>query len=220
MILLFSGGLDSYIAWHYLGKPKTLYCDLGHRYASLEVDAVRRLIPTTIIDTRLNLADWEEKDAHIPLRNAFLIMIASHYDDQVSLVVQKGEMDLPDRSKWFFEKFEDILSDLRGQMQISSPFYAMTKTQMVQWYIHQGFSVRNLIATRSCFSPGVVPCGNCAACFRRWVAFTNNGFSEDYEQDITEYGGIQEYVTKMKAGQYDPVRTLETMEALKSVGVI
>ena len=221
MILLFSGGMDSFIAYHYLSKPKTLYVDLGHRYAPHEVDMVKKLIPETIIDTRLNLADWEEKDANIPLRNAFLIMIASKYDKDVVLVVQRGEMSIPDRSPNFFNNFGKWLSFLWGsERSISTPFFHMTKTQMVAWYIQDANLKKDLLSTRSCYSPGDLPCGACAACFRRWVAFINNGLSEEYENDITKYSGIPEYINKMKLKKYDRLRTEETFKALRKVGLI
>ena len=222
MILLFSGGLDSYIGWHYLGRPKTLYVALGHRYVTHEIEAIRKTIPTTIIDDRLNLADWEEKDANIPLRNAFLIMIASHYDKDVVLVVQKGEMTIPDRSPKFFNEFGEWLTFLWGNTTctISTPFFQMTKTQMVAWYIQDANLKEDLLSTRSCYSPGDLPCGACAACFRRWVAFINNGLTEEYENDITKYSGIKDYVDKMKRGQYDQQRTEETFYALRKVGII
>ena len=221
MILLFSGGLDSFIAYEYLHRPKTLYINLGHRYAVHELEKVRELIPSTIIDDRLNLAEWERQDANIPLRNAFLVMIASYYDHDVVVVVQKGEMNIPDRSKRFFNEFADTLTYLWDvRITLTSPFFTMTKTEMVQWYVTAGYSTDKLIATRSCFSPGDNPCGNCAACFRRWIAFTNCDLKEEYEQDITKYSGIQEYIKKMKLGLYDPDRTKETFDALKKVGIL
>lgn len=221
MILLFSGGLDSYIGWHYLNKPKTLYCDLGHRYAAHELEMVGKLVPTTIIDSRLNLADWEAKDANIPLRNAFLIMIASKYDRDVVLVVQRGEMNIPDRSVHFFNQFGEWLTFLwEDKCTISTPFFHMTKTEMVEWYLNAGLPKDELLSTRSCYSPGDLPCGNCAACFRRWVAFTNNDLSEEYENDIKEFSGIPDYVNKMKLKKYDERRTEETFAALIKEGLI
>ena len=221
MILLFSGGMDSFVAYHYLNKPKTLYVDLGHRYMTHEVDMVKKLIPKTIIDTRLNLADWEQKDANIPLRNAFLIMIASKYDRDVVLVVQRGEMNIPDRSVYFFNNFGEWLTFLWGDKRsISTPFFHMTKTQMVEWYLKMDLSIKELISTRSCYSPGELPCGNCAACFRRWVAFINNDLHEEYENSITKYSGIENYIEKMKLRKYDKLRTEETFTALRKVGII
>lgn len=221
MILLFSGGPDSFIAYHYLNKPKTLYVDLGHRYAAHEIERVKKLVPDTVIDTRLNLADWEAKDANIPLRNAFLTMIASHYDSDVVLVVQKGELNIPDRSVRFFNQFQEMLTFLSEKLiTISDAFFDMTKTQMVKWYLKEGLNPDTLISTRSCYSPGENPCGACAACFRRWVAFINNDIIEKYENDITKYSEIPEYIEKMKHGKYDSVRTEETLRALRKVGVI
>jgi len=223
MILLFSGGLDSYIAWHYLGKPRTLYCDIGHRYAAQEIEAVKKLVPDTIIDSRLRLSDWEKPDAHIPLRNAFFCMIASHYDKEIVLVVQKGEMDLPDRSHFFMGIMSGFLTVQYGSSKsyiVLSPFDHMTKTQMVKWYLESDLSREDLLSTRSCFDWDDGPCGNCAACFRRWIAFANSGLREEYRSPIQNYVGIQEYIHKMRAGMYDKERVQETFAVFKREGLL
>lgn len=46
----------------------------------------------------------------------------------------------------------------------------------------------------------------------------NNGLDEPYESPILKWKGVQEYVTKMKEGKYDELRTEETFNALKSAG--
>ena len=100
-----------------------------------------------------------------------------------------------------------------------SPFFEMTKTDMVSWYINRGEDPKLLLATRSCFGILHDPCGKCGACFRRWVALTNNGLEEEYVYPITEWEGIPHYIEKMKAGQYDPKRTEETFRALRRAGI-
>jgi 7-cyano-7-deazaguanine synthase in queuosine biosynthesis len=187
-----------------------------------EIEVVKKLIPGTIMETNmLNLAAWEEKDANIPLRNAFLVMIASYYDRDVALIVQQGEMNIPDRSVYFFNEFSSILTFLWGEpATVITPFFNMTKTEMVRWYLNEGFHEEALISSRSCYSPGDNPCGNCAACFRRWVAFTNCGLEEEYEQPIKNYENLQIYLDKMKRGDYDKKRTDETLTALKKAGLI
>lgn len=221
MILLFSGGLDSYIAYHFLKRPKTLYAVLGHRYTLHELEMVKKLVPDTIIEDRLNLADWEEKDANIPLRNAFLVMIASYYDEDVVLVVQRGEMDIPDRSIKFFNEFGEWLSFLWGRITtLSTPFFSMTKTDMVKWYLDHDLPPDLLISTRSCFSAGDKPCGNCKACFRRWVAFTNNDLVEEYEQPIEKFDGLKKYLDKLNRGEYEEKRAEETLMALRKARII
>jgi 7-cyano-7-deazaguanine synthase in queuosine biosynthesis len=182
---------------------------------------VQKLVPDTLIEDRLNLADWEARDANIPLRNAFLVMIASYYDTSIALVVQKGELDIPDRSVKFFNEFGGMLTFLWGRRTtLTTPFFAMTKTQMVRWYLDEGLNPATLLSTRSCYSPDDLPCGACAACFRRWIAFVNNGLTENYTNDITEYSEIPKYIEKMRLGKYDSLRTHETFNALKKVGVL
>ena len=71
-ILLFSGGVDSYIAYYYLNKPKTIYFDIGSEYSRIEYEVTQQLIPNTIIDNSLNLSSRQLMDinAFIPMRNS------------------------------------------------------------------------------------------------------------------------------------------------------
>ena len=220
MILLYSGGLDSYIAWEYLKRPKTIYFDLGHQYALYEMMAIHETIPGTKIDDSLHLGQWEKDDADIPMRNAFMIMIASMYDKDIVLVVQKGEMSIPDRSDQFFFSFPQWLNWMKDESghTLTSPFFDMTKTQMVEWYVNQGLSTERLVQTRSCFSSQDEPCGACGACFRRWVALMNNGILERHTHNMLHWDQIPVYIEKMKAGKYDELRTEETFKALTEAG--
>lgn len=220
MILLYSGGADSYIAWEFLHRPKTLYNSLGHRYQEHEMKAIMNTIPDTIIDKSLYLGIWEHADADIPMRNAFLCMVASYYDNDIVLVVQKGEMSIPDRSLEFFDLTEKYVSFLHNNKKITvtSPFFNMTKTQMVRWYVEAGLSINKLLRTRSCYSNSELPCGQCGACFRRWVSFTVNGIEEKMENDILKWEQTPLYIEKMKAGKYDGERVEETFLALKIKG--
>ncbi len=220
-ILLYSGGLDSYIGWEYLERPKTVYFALGHRYQNYEIDSIQKTIPETIIDKRLYLGDMEQPDAFIPLRNDILIRLASLYSKKIYLIVQKGELDLTDRSITFFKNIEESLSYLwDSYVVVHSPFFNMTKVQMVEWYVKKGLLVENLLATRSCYSSEDTPCGACSACFRRWVAFTLNGIQEKMKNNILEWEGVKTYIDKMKKGNYDQVRTEETFQALKITGIL
>jgi len=205
-ILLYSGGLDSYVAWWYLGKPKTLYCRLGHRYEAMELEAIKRTIPGTVIDdTLVNLGrNWEEADANIPARNLFLVLVAGMYGaDKVWLVVQEGEMEIPDRSEEFFEMATGVCSFLLGrEVVVDTPFRQMTKVDMVRWYMEQGLPVEELLKTRSCYSKGDKPCGECGACFRRIMSLRLNGVDEEMEVKVEDSKIVKEYYRKWKEGKY------------------
>ena len=219
-ILLFSGGLDSFIAWHFLKKPECLYVDIGHRYHLQEMEAAMRLYHVTglkvTIDRKLILTELEKEDAFIPMRNSFLAHIAALYGDKIWLIVQKGELEIPDRSVLFMERISQLLTQLNGRdISVDSPFIGMTKTDMVKWYIEQGLPVDHLKLTMSCYNGN--NCGYCPACFRRWVAFKLNGIEENYLVDPWKTTLAKRYKEAAINGVYDKSRCMEILKALEGV---
>jgi 7-cyano-7-deazaguanine synthase in queuosine biosynthesis len=223
-ILLFSGGLDSLIAWYYLNEPKCLYVNLGHKYNIKEriaTDSISKAVGMDLtVDNRLSMGDFEREDAYIPMRNSFLAHIASLYGDKIWIVAQKGEMDIPDRSPKFFNEITDLLKFLNGNLniQVSTPFSDMTKTDMVSWYVEQGLPIDILKLTSSCYNGD--RCGTCPACFRRWVSMELNSISEYYKVNPWETPLAQVYAQRAKEGYYNYQRTDEILLALKRKGVI
>lgn len=242
-VLLFSGGMDSYIAWYFLIKPNSVYCDLGHRYAKIERQKIalceKSVGMNCKIETRLNLADWEELDANIPMRNLFLAALAAKDPDVdvIWLICQEGETSIPDRSPDFMAKAGELLSILNSRpVRVQSPFLNQTKVDMVGWYIKTQSLVDpgclNLMAnTIGCYQPiqysnSVKHCGRCAACFRRWVAFKYNKVENDfeYENDLRVWSGTEHYYKRMLEmvktkdfGQYGQRRVEQTMEVLSAI---
>lgn len=226
-ILLYSGGLDSFIGYWYIKRelkrtPSLLYVDLGHKYNKQEKQAIERTLeymnpPQFIEFKNLNLADFEAEDAHIPNRNAFLSLIASLYAyDKIWLVVQKGEMTIRDRDLDFFIKMSDLLSHVTGeQITVDTPFVEKTKTEMVKWYVESGLDIDALKQTHSCYHPiDGKPCGNCGACFRRWTAMSLNGIEEEYAVNPWETKLAEEYEQKAWRGTYGE-RDFEIIEAME-----
>lgn len=212
-VLMWSGGLDSTIAWFYLGKPKTVFVNLGHRYHAGEYFTcqalAKRLKMNFVLEKRLYLGDMEQEDAHIPMRNMFLAMVGALYGDEIYLVFQRGEQEIPDRSRRFLEEASALLSFLNERrIVVHSPFLEMTKADMIKWYILNDHPLDVLYKTYSCFSEDALksPCGDCPACFRRWIAFDHNNLAMNFRNDITQWSGIPEYIRKIKAGEYEERR--------------
>jgi 7-cyano-7-deazaguanine synthase in queuosine biosynthesis len=174
-----------------------------------------------IVERRLYLGDKEEPDAYIPMRNMFLAMIGALYGDTVYMVFQKGEQSIPDRSMEFLLKSSELLSFLNGRkIVVDSPFKDLTKAQMVGWYLSQGREqcpIDVLYKAFSCFEADstLVPCGQCPACFRKWVAFDNNGLDITFHSDIRRWPGIKDYVRKVRNGEYDSQRAHEIETTLR-----
>ena len=97
-IQLFSGGLDSFALWHLLGKPRPVYVRYGHKYESLELEAIGRLeqADSSLRVVRLNgpqLGQLERNDGHIPHCNLLLITaaVAALEPEAVFLGALRGE---------------------------------------------------------------------------------------------------------------------------------
>ncbi len=134
-ILLSSGGIDSFVAWHYLGKPQALYFDLGDRnrdqeYRALDTLARRHGIRLAV-SRELDLGSWELQDGVIPLRHLHLAVLACHRADTVWCSAVKGNLGA-DRSSAAFERLSKLISEVAGRdIRIDSPFRDMTKESYV-----------------------------------------------------------------------------------------
>lgn len=224
-ILCWSGGLDSFIAWFFLRKPKTIFFHTGHLYCRQERIVAAKFSKKYGMDTTfcydLCLGPYEEEDANIPLRNLYFAMHASHYSDTVYLVAQRGERSIPDRSSRFFDEASSFLSFLHGrEVRVKTSFGEMTKVDMVAWYLKQGLPREDLLEVYSCFRGEKQACGACGACFRRFIALEANGVSTEglFENDITTWPGIRTYVKNLD--QYESRRRFQTEDVLRDKGIL
>ena len=212
-ILLFSGGIDSYIAWHYLGKPPTLYFGLNSRYSERELITIRELVPKTILDISLDLRSREQGEkAYIPFRNLLLAAQAVHYSDNIIIAGVKDDM-VRDKNEKAFEAMSSILSELEQRhITITSPFWEMTKEQIVKWYIDNVGPGTDLLQTFSCYKRKAEKnyCAQCPACFRKWNALWRNGVELVFEGKEL----MQEYYTAAGNGKYIEERCFSILEAI------
>lgn len=189
-VLLFSGGLDSYIAAKLWEPDVLLYCAIGHRYQQKELEAIERTGLSVRVDHRLQLGDLERDDAIIPLRNLYLIAIASHYGQRIGIGALKGEVN-PDKSPKFRRQTEKVLQTCYAasywsagtKHAIEYPVGKFSKAGLIREFIKRGNHWSELTTrTRSCYSTTKLPCGHCSACVKRYIAMQLNGITESYER--------------------------------------
>ncbi len=213
-VLLYSGGMDSYIAWHYLKKPQTLYVPLNHKYVNNESKAIRQTIPSTIISSPFDFAHLEKADAEIPLRNMYLVMYAVNMGyDKIHLITQKDETAMADRSQAFMDKASKLLSVLAEKpIEVSSPFMELDKFGMVSWYKDNGLPILELLKTWACHQPTDQgdACMNCPACFRREISLEFSGIHSS--KRLTD-SIVRSYLYKLS--NYSEDRQNHTLHALK-----
>lgn len=195
-VLLYSGGMDSFIANWLLTPDVLLYIRVGSRYEEKELKYVRTFIDSFglrdkyhEIDLRF-LRDFEMDNAHIPLRNLFFIEIASLFGDVVYLSALRGETS-KDKSKKFRKKSQylinyclndDLGEDYRHKVKVEFPFKKITKAKLLKKYLNTAKDELDVPIlkhylenfTVSCYSDTDDMCGCCMSCYRRWVAETLN----------------------------------------------
>lgn len=214
MILCFSGGLDSYIAWHYLEKPQTVYFHLNTPYSLKEIDVIKKLIPSTIIDLSLNLRNRQiGDDAYIPFRNLYISLLASKYGKEIIIAGLKDDL-VPDKSPGAFRTMTETMNVLDKEIgyMVRSPFWERTKSQIVKWFLDHGGDPNLLLQTVSCYSEeGTNYCASCSSCFRKWNALYENGITLDFFNTKL----MDEYWKKARNNFYIPERNKSIINSVE-----
>ena len=80
-VLLYSGGMDSWLIDKIWKPDVKLYVDMGTKYSQEEI----KRLPADVVVEKLDLSKWEREDKIIPLRNMYLIGIATNYGNEICL---------------------------------------------------------------------------------------------------------------------------------------
>lgn len=221
-VLMFSGGLDSYLALLTLldngVTPTLVYSEHGSRnneeqlFKALQLARKHKL--KLHIDKTLNLGHLEEKSAFIPNRNGLLAFVGANYGDFIYFAIMDGEQTYDDCKRETFIAISMALTRLSGKPVVAdSPFWELTKAEVIERLDPSFYP--DLLDTYSCHSGTETHCGNCSACFRRYVAFEVNGIKqEDWEINPWETQLAQEYLDKAESGFYGGNRDEEIIRAM------
>lgn len=232
-ILLFSGGVDSLIGYFWLHRPKILYFKMGHKYEKKELNCIEnlcKLIPNlkenlTIIDD-IKLGKYENgKNAYIRFRNILMAEVASNYGERIIICGVKGD-NISDKSLKAYKKMNNCLNEISKKddkhIQIFSPFWTYTKTNLIKWGLENIPNFIELLKNSvSCYDEHTLgQCGKCNSCLRKAIALEANNidFEGWFENDIKKYSEIQNYIDRMKNKEYDDERTKESLEVFRKWG--
>lgn len=227
-ILCFSGGIDSLVAWFFLKKPGTIFFKMKHRYQEKELSSVKKLqqaIPElkTIISDAFDFSTIEKDDAYILNRNLFLATFAMNYGNNIFVVGIKGD-NVGDNCPRAMEYMTDCINAIKptnyDSVKVDSPFWDKTKGQIVTWFLQHVTEAEKLLKlTTGCYSETPFHCGECPACFRRWVALKYAGIAADSWFDVIpgRTKTAKSYFKKMSDPNthYDIGRVRETLLVLE-----
>lgn len=181
-VLLYSGGMDSWLISQIWKPDIRLYVDMNTRYSKEEIAR----LPVDVIVEKLDLGKWERLDAIIPLRNLYLIALATNYGDNICIGATAGDRVL-DKSFQFQEMYEELLRYLyqkqhwteKRNITLNFDFKKYTKTQLLSIYLKQGGNIDKAFnASFSCYNPiDNKECWQCKPCFRKFISFALNGYN-------------------------------------------
>ena len=118
-ILLYSGGMDSWLIDKLWKPDRRIYVDMHTKYSNQEIEKIKKLKDDVeIVD--FPLGQWERSNAIIPLRNLYLLMVACNIteDDDVEICIGSTLGDRSyDQSDTFMHKAQNILNFLYSEGQ-------------------------------------------------------------------------------------------------------
>jgi len=204
-ILLFSTGMDSIIVkhLHHFSNDECLFIRMGTAENKIEEALVHKYFPGVRI-ADLPIGQYSLSNNIIPFRNYMLALVAAQYGNEICFGFTAGDTT-KDKDYVFKAQVEAMLNYfatdpnkvcIPGPYEITMPYKALTKEEMLRVYIRCGYDVNILInASTSCYEGAEKACGICRSCLRKFVAFYNNGIdiSNSLQQVPTKASLVEFY---------------------------
>ena len=191
-VLLYSGGMDCYIINRLENPDVLLFIDNKSNYSSMEKELLLKRKETdeslknlVIVEDFINMSLIERDDYIIPSRNAYFILKAAEYGDEIILGATAG-----DRSTDKDIRFADMMTDLLNHIyedshwckggrhiKVNFKYKECTKKDLIEMFMKKynlsGEETARILMenSSSCydFKDGK-PCGTCKPCTRKWLA--------------------------------------------------
>ena len=174
-VLLYSGGMDSYILSKLWNPDVKLYIDYHTPQTAIE----RKLLPPDVIVVDLPLDRFMSDDGKnvIFLRNLIFSAIAVNFGNIVALGGVADDIHFDSAEEFvadettLFNKF--FRAEGLPDVSIVVPFKKYTKEQLLELYVDAGYSVDELLVNSwSCYNPTAdgKECHVCPACKRKYDA--------------------------------------------------
>lgn len=195
-VLLYSGGMDSWLISKIWKPDVKLYIDINGSYSEIE----KNKLPKDVKIIKFPLGQFETPSKYIPLRNLYFLMLATNYGDELCLGAIAGDRGVKDKTPEFFDKTEELLNYLlekqsnqaeSRKIKIEKSFLYKSKSDLVKMYLEMGGTLDEIKENSySCYNSETgIPCYNCKPCFRKFVTLAHFGyeFDEDAQRKIYEY---------------------------------
>lgn len=232
-VLLYSGGTDSWLIKELWNPDILLYVDMKTQYSKQEIKRIKKRKEEVKI-VSLPLGKWEDKKtAFIPMRNMYLLMVASNYGDEICLGATKEDAGgSSDKDIAFLDEANSMLNRLwkpqslydGKEVWIQSYFIDFTKEELLHKYLEKGGNINRFKnETFSCYTPKHrKECMGCKACFRKFIVAYGNGATYTKEEKKKMLSFIEKNVvhrTSHAKGRYflDKENGKEVLNVIKKL---
>jgi len=184
-LLLFSGGLDSYILKkvYDFKDEECLFVDMGTVENGVEKEKIFSIFPN-VRQVSCPLAAYELENKIIPFRNHFLTLLAAQFVSDIYFAFTIGDTTR-DKDFVFKAQMESILNyfsgvldkvNVPGPYTLHMPFKGLSKGEIVRLYLERTHTDGKELVDQSvsCYSGAVYGCGQCRSCLRKYVALAVN----------------------------------------------
>lgn len=178
-VLLYSGGLDSFILRQLAEFDKIVYFDVGTEDGKREMER----LDSEVEIISLPLQRFELPNKIIPFRNYLFVLLAANFGNRVFIATTLGDTTR-DKDYVFQGLSSSILNYFGGveakmpykaeHFEVVMPFKDRTKAEIIRDYRRVLEPIHVLKQSRSCYASGEKECGVCRSCLRKYVAFANN----------------------------------------------
>lgn len=223
-VLLYSGGMDSWLINKLENPDVKLFVDLGTKSTQGEI---KKLDKDVIIFPLKDLGALERKETDfiLPLRNLYLISLATNYGEHIILGATKTDATY-DKTYEFAEKLEDLLNYMwlpqkwtKGKkIKVDLHYREYTKSDLLRMFIDNGGDWKEAYEhSYSCYmtNDGVHECHCCRPCFLKLMAFIDNGIDVGKENLKTYIPYINQKLDEYKDVWGDRLYTREDYEKVK-----
>lgn len=197
-VLLYSGGMDSWLIDKLWKPDKKIYIDIKGSYSNTEI----KKLPNDVQIIEFPLGRFEQENKFVPLRNLYFLMLASNFGEEICLGATAGDWGSKDKTPEFFEKAEEMLNFLWQKqskvektktIKIETKYLYKYKNELLEEYLQEGGNLEELYKDSfSCFNPiNEKPCLNCKPCFRKYVCLSYYGYQFSKEERKKMYDFIR-----------------------------
>ena len=212
-IVLVSGGIDSTILAFQKPNARKVFFNYGQIYVNQERNALKKIFKDDFIEIDISHGSLG-KDIFVPNRNlTFASVVATLFNPDYIYIAGLKDDNVVDKTEQAFKEMSNIISNFSNKrIRIISPYWNLTKGEIIEEFIKQNKNAEEiLLNTYSCYNGVEGGCGNCPACFRKFVALKSNNI--DFKRPSESI--IKEYLKKIH--KYDRNRIARTFIALKSI---